>query len=572
MSFFDQYREIWFADFEFRIVDGGLPEPVCLVAKEMRSKKTIRVWEEELRQLSEAPFDVGVRSVFVAYFASAELGCFSVLGWEPPVNVIDLYVEFRNTTNGLYIPNGDGLLGAMAWYGLDSISAVEKESNRDLVLRGDYALEDRNRIINYCENDVISLEKLFQAMSPSLPFQSLLRGRYMRAVAAMERTGVPIDVHLLSLLKNQWDNLKSALIAEVDRDFGVFAGQTFKRDRFAEWLNRHHILWPALNSGQLALDDETFRDAARIHPQLEPLRQLRWTLSQMRLTEIAVGPDGRNRCLLSPFRAKTGRNQPSNARFIFGPAVWLRSFIKPGEGYAISYVDWEQQEFGIGAALSKDPSMVKAYLTGDPYIEFAKMAKVIPEDATKQSHPKARDLFKSTALAVQYCMGPDSLALRLGVTRFEARTLLDMHKNLFKKFWSWSDSAVDYALLNNKIHTVFGWQYQVIDKTNDRSLRNFPMQANGAEMLRIACCLATERGIKICAPVHDALLIEAPILEIEEVVKTTQSAMKDASEITLNGFPLRTEAKVFRYPERYMDPRGVKMWETVMTLIQSQKG
>jgi len=48
---------------------------------------------------------------------------------------------------------------------------------------------------------------------------------------------------------------------------------------------------------------------------LAPLRELRSTLSQMRLSDLAVGEDGRNRTLLSAFRARTGRNQPSNTRF-----------------------------------------------------------------------------------------------------------------------------------------------------------------------------------------------------------------------------------------------------------------
>jgi hypothetical protein len=50
-----------------------------------------------------------------------------------------------------------------------------------------------------------------------------------------------------------------------------------------------------------------------------PLRELRHALSQLRLNALAVGSDGRNRCLLSTFRAKTSRNQPSNSQFIFGP-------------------------------------------------------------------------------------------------------------------------------------------------------------------------------------------------------------------------------------------------------------
>ena len=60
---------------------------------------------------------------------------------------------------------------------------------------------------------------------------------------------------------------------------------------------------------------------ARTHPVLEPLRQLRVSLSQLRLRELPTGRDGRNRCLLSAFRATTGRNQPSNSKYIFGPAA-----------------------------------------------------------------------------------------------------------------------------------------------------------------------------------------------------------------------------------------------------------
>ena len=85
-----------------------------------------------------------------------------------------------------------------------------------------------------------------------------------------------------------------------------------------------------------------------------PLRELRTSLSQMRLNDLAVGPDGRNRALLSAFRSRTGRNQPSNSTFIFGPAVWLRGLIKPEPGNALAYIDWSQQEFGIAAALSGD--------------------------------------------------------------------------------------------------------------------------------------------------------------------------------------------------------------------------
>ena len=122
------------------------------------------------------------------------------------------------------------------------------------------------------------------------------------------------------------------------------------------------------------------------YPILQPLRELRASLSQIRLTELPVGSDGRNRCLLSPFRSRTGRNQPSNTRFLFGPAVWVRFLMKPKSGWGLAYIDWSQQEFGIAAALSKDVLMMDAYTSGDPYLAFAKQAGAVPEDATKQSH------------------------------------------------------------------------------------------------------------------------------------------------------------------------------------------
>src|SRR5215469_12462371 len=107
---------------------------------------------------------------------------------------------------------------------------------------------------------------------------------------------------------------------------------------------------------------------ARAYPIVAPLLELRSALSQMRPSDLQVGKDGRNRVILSAFQARTGRNQPSNTKFIFGPSVWLRGLIQPVPGYGIAYIDWAQQEFGIAAALSSDPKMMEAYWSGDPYL------------------------------------------------------------------------------------------------------------------------------------------------------------------------------------------------------------
>ena len=93
------------------------------------------------------------------------------------------------------------------------------------------------------------------------------------------------------------------------------------------------------------------------------------------------------------------------------------------------------------------------------------------------------------------------------------------------------------------------------------------MQANGAEMLRIACCLATERGVEVCAPIHDAVLICAPLDRLDEDIARMRAAMAEASRAVLGGFELGTDVHVVRYPDRYMDERGQIMWDRVIGLI-----
>jgi DNA polymerase I len=528
------FREIWAVDFEYIAKAGETPEPVCLVGRELRSGRKLRLWRDQFG--AAPPYPTGPDTLFVAYYASAEIGCHLALGWPMPERVLDLFTEFRNRANGTPPPTGFGLLGALAYHGLDGIGVAEKDEMRDLILRGaPWTDGEQAAILDYCESDVSALSRLLPKMWPEIDVpRALLRGRYMIAAARMERNGVPIDVETLRLIQQHWSDIQDQLIAEIDKDYGVFDGRTFKADRFEAWLASNNIPWPRLDSGRLDLSDDTFREMARAYPTVAPLRELRAALSQMRLSNLAVGQDGRNRTMLSAFQAITGRNQPSNTKFIFGPSVWLRGLIKPSPDYGIAYIDWAQQEFGIAAALSGDPLMIAAYRSGDPYLEFAKQAGAAPDHATKATHKAVRDQFKSTVLAVQYGMGADSLAQRINRPPIRARELLQMHRETYRVFWAWSDRTLTHAMLTGNLHTAFGWRVHVPEKTNERSLRNFPMQANGAEMLRLACCLATEQGIEVCAPVHDAVLICAPLDRLDADVKQMQEAMREASRIVLN--------------------------------------
>ena len=90
-------------------------------------------------------------------------------------------------------------------------------------------------------------------------------------------------------------------------------------------------------------------------------------------------------------------------------------------------------------------------------------------------------------------------------------------------------------------------------------------------MLRLAACFATEQGVEVCALIHDAVLIAAPLDQLEAEAARMQAAMAKASRIVLAGFELRTDVKFVRHPDRYHDTRGALMWDRVMRLITARE-
>src|SRR5215475_5133873 len=106
----DVFHEIVVVDFEFTALPGERPGPICLVARELPSGRRFRLWHDQLG--SRPPYATGADVLFVAYYASAELGCYRVCGWPMPERILDPFIEFRNLTNGLPTPAGASLLGA----------------------------------------------------------------------------------------------------------------------------------------------------------------------------------------------------------------------------------------------------------------------------------------------------------------------------------------------------------------------------------------------------------------------------------------------------------------------------
>ncbi len=457
---------------------------------------------------------------------------------------------------------------------------------RTRILQGwPFSPEEREEILDYCMSDIGALEALMSKILPRIDLDiALYWSEFVAVSAVMEHRGVPIDMEIFSQLqdKQAWSFVRDALVPIVDAQYGVYVKGAdgewhFNIAKFEEYLARVGIEWPRHESGKLDLRRKTFEGMCKSYPELEPLRQLRHARDKMRKIKLAVGADARNRTVLWPFQAKTSRTQPKASKWIFSPAVWLRSLIKPEPGRAVAYIDFSSMEFQIAAVLSECKPMLELYATGSPYIEFAKRFDEAPSSATKKTHEKVHERYKVGCLGAQYGMQLDTLAQRLGVSTFVAHEMLGQHRGLFNQYWAWVEDWIARSLDTGMMRTAFGWSCRTgIIEFNARSIGNWPVQSCGADILRLSCVWAHRRGIQLLGPIHDAVLIEAPIDRIEADVALMSDIMRRASRVVLNAdasgpYELRTDATIVRYPERYSDKRGKQIWSDVLELLEQYR-
>jgi DNA polymerase I len=577
----DDFEEIVFVDFEFVAQSGERPDVVCVGWHVQSTGQTHRLLYNQLG--SHPPYRIDKKTLFVCFVGNAELGCHLSLGWPLPANVLDLSTEFRCITNGRTVPEGRGLHGAQVYFGLTPTmdAKIKTDLQKRIGCGWPFTAQELGTILEYCATDVDAMVQLLPKMLPYIDLDVALHwGEFVRTLALMEHAGVPIDEKIYRALSDKlaWQFIRDHMVSKIDADYGVYIKGAdgdwhFNMDLFEQYLDRNGINWPRTETGKLSTKGKTFENMSKGHPRLEALRQLRHTRDKMRKIKLTVGADGRNRTTLWPFKAKSSRTQPKASQWIFSPAVWLRGLIKPQEGMAIAYVDWSSMEFMIAAALSGDPMMLQFYRDGDPYLSFAKRVGTAPAIATKTTHGTLRDQYKVALLSTQYGIREEALGGRLGVSTFAAHEMLAQHRELFSTYWRWAHDWLAHALDTGVMWTPMGWECRIgITEFNERSIMNFPIQATGADILRLACVWATRRGLRLLAPVHDALLLEASLDRIEADVALLQEIMRRASRVVLNStlfgpLELRTDVKIVRFPGRYSDPRGEAIWNDVLGLL-----
>jgi hypothetical protein len=592
------FGRIIVADFEYEVRDGDLPNVLCMVAYELDEKlrhvRTIRKWRGDFGSMP--PFDIDGDALFVAYSAWAEMTCFKVLGWPFPAHVFDQHTAYLAASNILLPHNPDvarkkprkRLPDACRAYGIEGWEGIEKGTIAQDIGEGRWGIHGQAAVFAYCEEDVRMSVQLLRAQLRShrdqrghvlLPAADVERVLWWsnysaKAVALIQARGMPIDVTLWELVQEN----KAAVIAELLRQFDpshhdddpIYTPEgDWSYTRFERWLVRSGVsAWPRLRSGRLNIDRDAFRLMYHV-PGVEGLHALRDSLSFIVKARLPIGGDGRNRPSLFPFCTATGRN--AHAKSLFNVHAGMRSFMRfPPDSTGV-YLDWRTQEVGIAAAQSGDPALMRAYAGGDVYHALALLCGVTcdPDPVHWKKHNQTmRQRMKALQLGINYGMGVPSLARGLDRHPLIASGIIEQHRRTYPQFWQWRANMVQTAMLARRTESLFGWPLYITTSPNPRTLYNFPMQAGGAEMLRLAAVRLWEAGIVPAMLIHDGILIEATD---RDQVEHAKEIMRAAGRDTCGGLEIGVDVdQLLEGGARYRDKRPVasKMWSTMMRTLQ----
>jgi DNA polymerase family A len=327
--------------------------------------------------------------------------------------------------------------------------------------------------------------------------------------------------------------------------------------------------WPRLDTGKLDIDSDAFRSMYH-QPGIEALHALRDSIGFIAKARLPIGADGRNRPSLFPLGTATGRN--AHARSPYNAHAGVRSFIVfPPDKIGV-YLDWRTQEVGIAAIRSGDQALMDAYRGGDVYHALALTCGFTDDPDPvrwKNDNPDMRQRMKALQFGINYGIGVPSLARGLDRHPLIASGIIERHRRTYPPFWQWREDMMMTAMLKRRIESVFGWPLRITTSPNKRTLYNFPMQADGAEMLRLAAWQLCEAGIMPCMLIHDGILFEA---SDRDEIEHAKEIMRVAGRDVCNGFEIGVDVdQMLVGGARYSDkrPMAKKMWATIMAALEA---
>ncbi len=425
----------------------------------------------------------------------------------------------------------------------------------------DYAAEDADitlqlRNIFQPQLDAKSVRKVFEEVENPL----------VKVLTDMEFEGIRVDMDFLKEYSKELEREAIQAESNVYRDAGVKFNLSSPK-QLGEVLFDKLKLDPKAKktkTGQYATGEDVLLKLASQNKIVDDILAYR-ELTKLKSTYVDALPaiinrkSGRVHTSYAQAVAVTGRLSSNNPNLQNIPVRTERgreirkAFIPRDENHVLVSADYSQIELRIVAAISGDPNMCLAFKERKD-IHTATAAKVFgveEKDVTKEMRYRA----KSVNFGIIYGQGAFGLADNLGISRTEAKEIIDNYKKQFVNIQKYMDDTIQFARENGYVQTLMGRKRWLRDINSgnftvrgfaERNAINSPIQGTAADMIKLAMIKIHESfkknrfKSKMLLQVHDELVFDAFIDEVEKIKPIILECMQTAL-ILPNDVPAEAE-------------------------------
>ena len=378
-------------------------------------------------------------------------------------------------------------------------------------------------------------------------------------LASMERAGIRIDSRFLQ----DYSVDLGKQILEIEQRIYEQAGEKFN---IASPLQLGKILFDKLNldekakktkTGQYQTGEDVLQKLSHKSTIVQDILDFRG-LQKLKSTYVDALPllvnenTGRVHTTFNQAVAATGRLSSTNPNLQNIPVRTERgrevrkAFIPAGEDFLILSADYSQIELRVIASMSGDEGMMEAFKQNLD-IHAATAAKVFGvslEEVTKEQRYKA----KSVNFGLIYGQGAFGLAENLGISRTEAKEIIDNYFKQFPGIRTYMDDVIENARTHGYVETLMGRRRYLRDiNSNNATVRSFaernainaPIQGAAADMIKMAMIRIHKRmqekpyKSKMLLQVHDELLFDVHKDEVEEITNLVKTEMQNAMPLNV---------------------------------------
>lgn len=375
-------------------------------------------------------------------------------------------------------------------------------------------------------------------------------------LAKMERTGIALDVDLLSEMgkacRTETNELKTQIIKEAGIEFNIDSPKQVGQVLFEELM-----LPPGKKTKSgYSTDASVLEGLVDIHPIASLLLRYR-ELTKLQSTYIEAlpklrGGDGRLHTTFKQTVAATGRLSSADpnlqnipVRTELGRRIREAFIPGPGDNCLVS-VDYSQIELRVLAHLSGDEGLIAAFNSGEDFHAetAARIFDIDPKDVDSEMRSRA----KAVNFGIIYGQGAHALAISLGIPFNEGKEMIERYYKAYPRVKTYLEWVIEEAKRTGVAKTAFGRERHIpelrssvynVRAFGERTAMNHPMQGTAADLIKMAMIAVDKELLKdsyaaqMLLQVHDELIFETPTSETDRLSEMVSRVMADVADFSV---------------------------------------